>query len=277
MRKLLHADLFALLHSRVFRVELIATALFSAYIVIANYSTSVQASSDPIRLDDVFFILYQLIGVLIAAGVSLIVGAEYSDGTLRNKLIAGHTRAAIYGAALLSNLIAVLPVLAAHAAVSVLLGYVLLGACQMPIAQFLTMIALAALSTLAFTAIFVAVSMNCANRAFGAVAALLLALGLTLCVSTVGNQLSEPETTYDGITITMDGIEFGDLIDNPAYVSGRARTALELVYDLLPAGQLIQLQQRELTRAARFPAFSALFFALCTACGYVLFRRKDLK
>lgn len=277
MRKLLRADLFTLLHSRIFLVELIATALFSAYIVLANYSTGVQASADPVRLDDVFFILYQIVGVFIAAGVSLIVGAEYSDGTLRNKLIAGHTRASIYGAALLSSLIFVLPVLATHAAVSVLLGYVLLGACQMPIAQLLTMLALAVISTLAFTAIFVAVSMNCANRAFSAVAALFLALGLTLCASTVGNQLAEPETTYDGITITMDGIELGDLIDNPAYVSGHARTALEVVYDLLPAGQLIQLQQRELTRAARFPAFSALFFALSTAGGYALFRRKDLK
>lgn len=277
MRKLLSANFHALVKNRIFWIELVGMALFSGYVIFANYSPEVQASASPLFLDDVFFNVYQLMGVVLAASVSLIVGTEYSDGTIRNKLVVGHTRSALYFSVLLTQLLAVLAVLLVHGVVSFTLGYILLGPCQMSAEQFLLVLGLAVLNTLAFAALFVAVSMNCSNKAAAAVAALLLALALTLGANTIGNKLLEPETTYDGITITMDGVEFGEEIPNPAYVTPEKRPVYEFFYDLLPIGQIIQIQQGDFDRMARWPAFAVLFFLLSTVGGYRLFRKKDIK
>lgn len=40
----------------------------------------VQSTSDAIHLEEIFFTFYQMATVLIAAGISLIVGTQYSDG-----------------------------------------------------------------------------------------------------------------------------------------------------------------------------------------------------
>lgn len=104
MRNLLAANFHALFKSRVFWITLAATALVSAYVVSANYNAEVQASENPIYLNDVFFTVYQFIGVILAAVTSLIIGVEYSDGTIRNKLVVGHRRSEVYLAALGTNL-----------------------------------------------------------------------------------------------------------------------------------------------------------------------------
>lgn len=277
MRKLLSANLRALAHSQIFWIELIGTVLFSGYVVFANYSPEIQASASPLFVDDVFFNVYQLIGVMLAASISLIVGAEYSDGTIRNKLVVGHTRLSIYLSILLTQLLATLPVLAGHGVVSYALGRVLLGPCQMSAEQFLLALLFSVLNTLAFSAFFVAISMNCSNKAAASVAALLLVLAMTLGANTLGTKLLEPEMTYDGVTITADGVKFGEEIKNPAYVPPEQRPVYEFFYDLLPIGQSIQIQQGDFARMARWPAFTTLFFLLSTVGGYVLFRRKDIK
>ena len=60
-----------------------------------------------------------LMGVVLAAVCSLFFGAEYADGTLRSKLIAGHGRASIYLATLAAGLLLTLALyLAAPCAIS---------------------------------------------------------------------------------------------------------------------------------------------------------------
>lgn len=277
MRKLLSANLRALVRSRIFQLQLIGVTLFSAYVVLANYSPEIQASPFPLYLDDVFFNVYQLMGIVLAASTTLIVGAEYSDGTIRNKLVVGHTRLSIYFSMLLTQLLAVLPMLVGHGVVSYALGRALLEPCQLSPERFLLALLFCALNTLAFSALFVAISMNCSSKAVSSVAALLLALALTLGANTLGTKLLEPEMTYDGITITADGVEFGEMVKNPAYVPPEQRPVYEFFYDLLPIGQIIQVQQGDFARMARWPAFTALFFLASTAGGYLLFRKKDIR
>ena len=54
-------------------------------------------------------------GVVLSAFCSLFVGAEYSDGTIRNKIAVGHSRAAVY----LANLVT-----CSAAGVLICLGYI---------------------------------------------------------------------------------------------------------------------------------------------------------
>ncbi len=92
MRKLLNSEIRHILKSKLFWLEILFFAGFSAFIVIANYSPAVQNSENPIYLDDVFHNLYQMMAFAFVICISMTVGTEYSDGVIRNKLIVGHTR-----------------------------------------------------------------------------------------------------------------------------------------------------------------------------------------
>ena len=276
MTKLLSAEFSRLWKTRMFWLEMALALAFSLYICFVNYDPALQNIS-PLALEDVFFTFHQFSGVFFAASISLILGTEYSDGTLRNKLIVGHRRSQIYLAELIVATVTSLLVVVIHAAVTLCLGYSLFGGFQISVSQVIYAIVCIALVSAVFSAICTAITMNCQNKAITAVICLVVVLVLLFLGGTIGNKLLEEEMIYDNITITMDGVQFGDLIPNPSYVSGKARTALEWVYDLLPSGQINQMYCLDFARSQRWPLLSLLLFAAASAAGMLLFRRKDLK
>lgn len=276
MRKLISADLYRLFRNKIFWIELIAVFGFGVWIVLANYSPEYQASENPLYIEDVFFNLFQLLGVFLAAGVSLLVGAEYGDGAIRNKLVVGHARLQIYGAQLVTTLLSTALVLVVHGISTGLLCMLLFGKTKIDLVQFFCLVGCSCLIALVQTALYTALSMNISSKAVSPVVTILLACAMLLCGNSIYNQLQEPERTYDGITITMDGVEFGEEIDNPAYVDGSLRTVLEVALDLLPEGQIIQIQAKETAHMAYWAPFGVVFFILTTGIGYECFRKKDI-
>lgn len=274
MRNLLAANLRALFKSRAFWTALAGTALFSVYIVTSNDLPEMQ---NPIYLDEVCFSAYLLAGVILAATISLVIGAEHSDGVIRNKLATGRSRHEVYFAALATSLIATLLAAAVHGAITFSLGSLLLGPIQISIRQLITLEGLALLNALALAALFTAVAMNCPNKAVCGVASLLLAFFLIIAANTIRGKLQEPEMNYDSIVITEEGIQYGNLVPNPAYVSESQRPFYEFLCDFLPDGQIAQIHTEDLTRIKRWPAFSASFLILSAGAGYAVFRRKDLR
>ena len=278
MLKLIYANLNHLFKNKIFYVEIILTVILSAFIVFANYSPEIQATENRLYLDDVFFTMYQLMGFILAARISLIVGTEYSDGTIRNKLIVGRTRTQVYFSHLITSIVPSCLVLIVHGVVTYGLGYFLFGNFQMPITEVITALVCALMASIVFSAFFVAIAINCSNKAITAVASLLLILGLTFLSASLGNALAEPEMTYDRITISVDGgLQLGDLIANPAYVTGIERTIYEVVYDLFPTGQLIQIYGNDFARCARWPMFSVALLILITLVGFLAFRKRDIR
>lgn len=277
MRKLLSANANYLRKSKIFYLEMIFCTLFSAWIVFINYNPEIQATKDALCLDDVFFTMYQMLSLILAECISWTIGTEYSDGTIRNKIIVGHTRFQIYFSMLLTNIFSTVLILLLHGVVTYVVGYFLLGAFQMKISKLLIALFCVILTMLVFTTLFVAIASNCSNKAMTTASSLFVALVIIYIASFAGNRLLEPEMTYDGIVINMDGVQFGDLIENPAYVSGTARTICEFVYDLLPSGQIMQIYSLDFTRWTHWPVLSILLFALITVVGFKIFERKDIK
>lgn len=277
MCKLIHANLYRLRRNNIFWAEIGFTAIFSLFIIIANYSPDIQVTESRLYLDDVFFILYQVLGFILAAGISLIVGTEYSDGTIRNKLIVGRTRTQIYFANLIASAISSCVVLLVHGVITFGVGYFLWGNFQMAPEQAITAFLCALLTTFVYSALFVSISMNCSNKAITAVVSMLLVLGLIYLTAGIGNALMEPEMVYNDVVFSVDSIQFGEEIPNPAYVAGLQRIVYEFIYDFLPTGQLIQMYTLDFTRCARWPIFSVVFLVLMTSVGFLVFRRKDIK
>lgn len=277
MRKLLTANCRYFIRNRLFQIELLVCILLSGWIMFANYSAKIQASAEPLHLENSFFNMYQILSILFASAISLIVGTEYSDGTIRNKLIIGHTRSELYFSMLFTTIGTSLAVIAAHGVVSYGIGYFLYGTFSLPAAQIITAIVCALLANLVFTTLFVAIALNCSNKAVSAVVSILSAILIIIAANLIQSKLLESEMTYDSIVITTNGIEYGNMIKNPAYVAGTARKIYELLYHLLPTGQLIQIQSLNFTPWPYWIVLSILLFLAITALGYALFRKKDIK
>ena len=83
--------------------------------------------------------------------------------------------------------------------------------------------------------------------------------------------------TYSSVTVTMEEVELGEQVPNPSYIGGTARTIMEFVFDMLPSGQAIQINNMNFDRCLRWPLLSVIMLAIITAAGYLPFRRSDLQ
>lgn len=275
MAKLLRANFSRLWKSRIFYVALIFMVLLNVFLVIDGWNSGRIGYPEP--LEDMLFQNCIIIGFVCSVFVGMFLGTEYSDGTIRNKIIVGHTRVRIYLANLLICAAGSLLLLVISLAIGFGLGSFLLNPLGLPYKTLLLYILIGLLSTLSFAAIFTLVAMLTPSKASGAVICLVLALCLLFVTSAVEGALTEPEMVQD-FEIAADGMPIlGELHPNPRYVTGTKRAVLEVAYDLLPTGQAFQICNNECAHPARLPVFSLLVTLVTSAAGAMLFRRRDLK
>ena len=269
MRKLLRANLFRLRRSRAFWLSAAA-----AFVLSALYLLRVDAESAQ-TLDQQIMQMFPFLPILHAAFVSLFLGLEYQDGTLRNKLIVGHSRGQVYASCLLTSITGCFGIVLAWA-LGAVAGISRLGWFTAPAGTLLLAAALILLLTAATAAILTLLCMLLANRAVSAVTAILLSFGLIALGSVLYNALTEPELLSAAV-MTVNGFEIGAPEPNPNYITGSLRTVYQFAVDALPTGQAILLANQELARPGLSLCASACLLLLTSAAGSLAFRRKDLK
>lgn len=108
-------------------------------------------------------------GIVLSVFCSLFIGTEYSDGTIRNKIIVGHTRTAVY----LSNLVVCMTagvfICLSCVAASLLVGIPLLGYFQSDIRILLLLLLCSFVMSFAYAGIFTLIAMLNQNKAIVAV------------------------------------------------------------------------------------------------------------
>ena len=102
MRKLLSAGTFRLFHSKWFWLCLGGMLAMSVAFIIMQYT----AMDYEVPLSRVIFLPMSFYGVTLAALISLFVGEDYSDGFIRNKIIAGRSRYSIFTSNLIISCLA---------------------------------------------------------------------------------------------------------------------------------------------------------------------------
>lgn len=100
MSKLLSANFSRMKKDKIFMLSTAFMFGMGVFMPLMNYFF-VKKLDHPAYLDDGFFACAPIIGIVLSILCSLFIGTEYSDGILRNKIIIGQKRVAIY----LSNLI----------------------------------------------------------------------------------------------------------------------------------------------------------------------------
>lgn len=279
MRKLLCANLSRWRRDYFFWGMTVFVVIASLVFCTMTYNAYIEYTAAEVSyyVEDVLFHFMAYIGFACALCNVLRIGTEFDHHTIRNKLIVGHTRAEVYFSEYMTSLLASEILLLAMLLPAGIAGYLFFEAFLFSWTQLLGMILCAVLLTAVFSAITVSISMNVHNRTGALVATMLFLLALLFFASYCANRLDADPTTFSHIIYTADGVEYGDLIENPAYVDGVQRTIYEWLTDALPTGQAVQLASLKCTRIARWPLLSVVVLLISTFAGYLPFRKRDIR
>lgn len=269
MRNLLASGMFHLIRSKLLPLFSGLTSL----LLVLNFNGSWPHAA----LEDYFFQFTNVNLVTLAVFCPLFSSSEYSDGVLRNKLIAGHTRVPVYISSLLVNLlfggiIALIAILTGLCAGTAFLGWFQ----QARLCDVLFYCVLALANALVCTALYTFVCMLVVNRSFAAATCILLALGMIFLGQYLDLSLSQ-ESVLRSVFYNSTGEAYVSEQPNPAYLTGFTRQLYQFFYDITPGGQSYQIMYMKAEHPLRILGYSVLVSFLATGMGLALFRRKDVK
>lgn len=276
MNKLLAANLVRLKKDKLFWLGILFMFGFCIYFIVDGY-ISITRNDYIFLLDDYFYVCTIMIGIVLSIFCSLFLGTEYSDGTIRNKLVVGHTRSSIYLASLLTCGIASFFLLLAYMLPALLIGIPLFGFFSAPVKTVLLTVLGCLLLSLAYSALLTLLSMLIQSKAVAAVIAVAGVFVLLFSAATINSKLYEPEY-YSGHFVNEDGfLEEMEPTPNPSYITGSKRFVYETALDIIPAGQAFQLASGTVKNPWRLPLYSLGIIVLSTGIGLLLFQRKEIK
>ncbi|MCM1148762.1 MAG: ABC transporter permease [Butyricicoccus sp.] len=274
MSKLLSAGFARLWKSKLFYLELAIAAILACTALTSQYREMVNYNVD-VPLEHAIFNCTPFMLFFAAAFIALFTGSEYSDGTIRNKLVVGHARADVYLSNLIVNCAAVLIPYFVLLIIPFAVGWGLFGFFTVPLSRVLLTLLNALLMIVAACALFTLLAMLVSNKAANGVICLILVFLLFFAGMYLQNSLDEPEI-YQNYIIFVDGVPvMGDPEPNPRYLTGVKRQVYQFLYDFLPMGQAIHVA--DYTFRWYYPLYSLLLASIATAAGLPLFRRKDIK
>ena len=275
MRKLLAASFSRLWKEKIFWFVFLIMSIGSVFYNWIGYN---EINNPQIYVEDMIFCMLPMSGVVFALFISMRLGTEFEEHTIRNKLVVGYNRTHVYFAEYITCMVASMILLGIMLLFSMSFGLLLSLEFQSDWNELVLLLFCCAMIASVFSAMFVGISMNVGSKATSLVVSIVFWFAILLLASFCINALAEEPMAYSNITITAeDGVQFGDLIENPAYVDGTQRTVYELVADILPTGQAIQLNNLQFERAVRWPVFSLIMLVIATVAGYIPFRKRDIR
>ena len=294
MSRLLNLNFHILFKSLLFRISITFSVFYAVFLNISRFMkiknipdiSSVLLNNKSSHADCFTFSGAMLIIFISALITGSFIGSEYSEGTIRNSFIAGHSRKDIY----LSNFIVCASgsviLLLSYILTSLISGIILLESPQLEISRLIFSCLIQCLSIVGFSAILVFISMLVHSKSTSS-AVLLITTGLMLCLAmSTTTTLNEPEHfTNHSIVYTEDETgneKYGTFQqENPRYVSGPARTTLIQLNNILPVNQIyrvyLNISKSTNENFGVMAVYSGLIILIVNFAGISLFKRKDLK
>ena len=278
MSNLLSAYFSRLWREKIFWIALAFMFVFGAFDATNRYSFAAYLEPGAtFALDDYCFSFHWVIGIVSAVVSSLFLGREYQDGTLRNKLIAGHSRGAIYLSGWLVNTASTLLLCLGCFLAACLFGIPAFGGFQGEPNTILLLAFASLLSAAVYAALFTMIQMLTRSRAAAVTLCILIALAIMIGASQLQSWLNEPAVWegYSYLTETGELVVVEDF-PNSTYLSGAARTVVETIYEFLPWGQGSLLVNGGGEHLGCLPFYSGILIAAFTVIGVLGFQKKEI-
>lgn len=277
MRKLIAANFFRFRKDRFsWRIVgiLVILSLFTVFNSARSYE-ALAAMGYVKSLDDYYFNQAPFFGAFLALVISMFLGTEFSEGTIRNKLCIGHKRSHIFLSNFISCALAAIVLAVVWLLISALL-FGLIGPLEMGVSEFADCIFVAIGFAVAFSALYTVIGSLSSSKAMTIIYTFAVFVVLVIVASGLYDRLCEPEINGGRY---FDGTKFVQMepTPNPLYLSGMIRTVCEVALELLPTGQALLLSEVAIEYPVRAIALSAVFTIVTLLVGSMLFRRKDIK
>ena len=227
-------------------------------------------------LEDCYFNQAPLIGAFLALLISMFLGTEFSEGSIRNKLCIGHKRNEIFLSNFISCAFASI-VLTAVWLLSCTLLFGLIGPLEVEVSEFVGYIFVAMGFAVSFAALYTVIGSLSSNKAMTIIYTFAVFIILAMAASALDDRLCEPEINEIMTYNNYGAVVMQESAPNPLYLSGTIRTVCEVALELLPTGQALLLSEVAIEYPVRAIALSAVFTTVTLLVGSMLFRRKDIK
>lgn len=286
MSKLLKSNFARLWKSRIFWLGMLFAAGLSALLVITRYE-DIKRYSEIYALqeaslrnaDSLIFIggLYLIFAAAVFIGV--FVGTDYSDGTLRNKLIIGHSRSSIYVSNLIVCTVAGFMILLTYIIMTILLGNLLLESLTLTFKKFLSLTLMQMAAMIAASGLMVMISMLIHSKSAGSVIILISTIIMLFAAMSISQRLSAPEyyDAYSYIDEDTGKPVIAEKEKNPHYLTGTKRKVFEFLDDVIPISQFAHSASLDSSKLNIALIYDGIILLITTTAGIAVFRRKNLK
>lgn len=278
MRKLLNANFARLWKSKVFWVLELFAFLWGTAMYVMVYKNVQNIGMDWLlaNADYYFFFVVLYMSALTAVFASLYIGTEYSDGTMRNKLVVGHCRRDVYLSNLTVTTIVTLIIMLTHFLAAIVVGIPAVGMDVLTAVDHIPLkIGCSLVVILAYASVFTLLAMLDTSKARCAVLSIVLALALILIGFAVFGTLAQPELTSKMVMQEDGSFLRQENIPNPRYVSGWMRSVLSTAEMFLPSAQGVRIASGKLSMPGVIGVF--VLSMLLNMIGIMFFKKKDIK
>ena len=274
MNNLLISNFKRLIKDKVLWLSIFIFIIMSCIMCFKQHQVGLN-NNEPIPVENVLFWGEMLIGIVIAVFTSLYVGKDYSDGTIRNKLIIGHSRVNIYVANLITCIIAGIIINLAYIIPCLIFSLFWFSHCYLSISEIIYLGIDIIFMIISFSSIFNLIAMLFSNKTNGTVISILLAFFLFFIAAGVFSSLIQPKYV-DNQIVTENELKT-KRVENPNYLSGTKRKVYEILLDTIPSGQAMQYTIVKLDKVKSLYLNSSFIILFFNIIGLVSFCKKDLK
>ena len=286
MSKLLRSNFARLWKSRIFWLGMLFSAGLSIFFILMRYIDIEQHQEIYANLDESYKNADELIfmgGIIIifaaAVFIGIFVGTEYSDGTLRNKLIIGHSRSSIYISNLIVCTTAGIIMHLTYIITTILLGNLLLEDSTLTFKKILLLTLMGTAAMIAASSLLVMISMLIHSKSAGAVAILIATMVMFFASMTIFQRLSTPEynDAYSYIDEDTGKPVVVEKEKNTNYLTGTKRKVYEFLNDFIPTSQFYKSALLDSSKLDITLIYDGIIILITTTAGIAVFRRKNLK
>lgn len=292
MLNLIKANITRLFKSKMLWLCMAFMILFGGFMVAFSVPPENQPAEYWVGLtESVLFMGSAVAGVLAAVVTAFFVGTEYSDGTIRNKIIVGHSRPTVYFANLVVCTVAAFILHLIYILFIVTVGQAVLFHFTASAVLLFKLIVLSCVSMLASESLFLMFAMLIHSKPFSVAVLILVSVSLIAYQAVVLSRISEPEYYGAYSWVDENGVEHKEPREkNPNYPTGAKREYYEFMNDALPGCQVYQLIDMakqaadpeikdETTDAEllKLAGCSLILIAATSAAGLTVFKYKNLR
>lgn len=288
MYKLLNASFSRLRKNKIFLGLVILTIIIAAFMLISEYLDKVKYSSvfgiSSNTTDILLTNFINIIGFFIAIFTSLFVGAEYSDGTIRNKIVAGHSRKNIYLSNLIVSIVVGLILEFIYLIIISIVAIPLLGSIQMTFSQFAFILLDMIMIIIVYSSIFNFIALICSNITISTVSSLLLILIMFVTDMFLSPTANSTEYIQKNKVMDEQGNITYEIVKNEDYPGKIIQTTCKTIINFNPVSQAIEISgnkinmnEEDFNNMKVYPLYSLGLIIIITAIGIYLFNIKELK